>query len=157
MKGRIIMKKLPSISFVAFVIMVFVIAPMTVKAADLNDLPSGGDVEPRAVSTEVRDSGGTPTNTVQAANVGDQAYWMYYSSGGAQSKSVTFMAIPLFDGSPLTAIIQQFGDLSGSPSTNIITPFGVPYWGGGATSGYWLLYVVNNLGESAYTWFEVTP
>ena len=110
----------------------------------------------RAISCYVRDSSGAQVTTVYASHPGDQAYWLYYSSGGTGSNTVTFIVIPYFEGTPLTAQVQVFGDLKGS-TTNIITPFGIPYWGADATSGYWILVVANDSGESAYSVFEVVP
>jgi hypothetical protein len=112
--------------------------------------------KPKAVSCGILDGSGNTVTTVVASSIGDQAYWFHYGSGGVTSNKVTFIAIPIFQGSPLTAIVQVFGGLQGS-STSIVTPFGVPYWGGDATSGRWILIVKSDTGDSAYCLFTVVP
>ena len=111
---------------------------------------------PETISCEVRDSSGASTSTVSALSVGDDAYWFCYGSGGASSTKVTFIAIPLFSGCPQKAIIQVF-ELSPASTTDITTPFGVPFWGSDLTSGRWILIVKNSGGDSAYCLFEVVP
>ena len=110
---------------------------------------------PGTISCEILDGSGNPTTTVTASHIGDLAYWFFYNSGGASSNKVVFIAIPLFENCPLPAIIQVFTP-SGSPTTSIVTPFGIPYWGGDRTSGRWILIVQNDT-DMAYCLFTVVP
>ncbi len=114
-------------------------------------------VEPQAPvsSCDVLDATGTPVSTISASNVGDQSYWFRYNSGGASSTQVLFLAVPLFTGSPIDLIYQRFNP---NGSTNIVTPFGVPYWGGDLTSGTWLhVSVANGDTSPNLCRFIVTP
>ena len=104
------------------------------------------------ISCHVRaPNGATPVTTVPASEYDDKAFWLYYASGGAGANKVIFIVMPLFEGSPLSAQIQVFSP--GGSTTNIITPFGIPFWAEFATSGRWLLLVVNDLGHSVYSLF----
>ncbi len=116
-------------------------------------LELGQPSAPSAVSCEIRDPNGIATTTVEAIRPGEDAYWFVYRSGGAVAQKVTFIAVPLFQTSPLAAQVNVFRPNS---ATNIETPVSIPYWGGDATSGRWVLIVVNDLNESAYCLFNVT-
>jgi hypothetical protein len=99
-------------------------------------------------------SRGDRVSQIVAADMGDESYWFQYNSGGIQSRNVTILAVPVFDGSPLHGIKQEYQPDS---NTNILSPFSVPFWAGNATSGVWVVIVTNDQGNSAMTYFEVVP
>jgi hypothetical protein len=110
----------------------------------------------RAIACEIRDPSGGTTMTVPAFEYGDQSYFFYYISNGVESGKVVFHAIPLFSGSPMVSIDQQF--VLDPPSvTNILTPFGVPFWSQDLTSGDWVLIVRSDQGGAAFCFFRVVP
>ena len=113
-----------------------------------------GDRMP-AIFCEVRvPDASASTHTVSVANYQDQSYWLYYNSGGSVAPSVLFIVVPLSAGSPLKVQIQGFDP--GGSSTNMVTPFGIPFWGGDATLGPWALAV--KAGNQAAVWaFDVVP
>jgi hypothetical protein len=119
-------------------------------------MPDVQSLEPTAVGAQVLDGAGNPAPRIQASNIGHLAYWLYYTSGGTPADVVLMIVVPLFTTSPLAAIIQHF-KLVPASATNIVSPFGIPYWGADMTSGPWALVVANNLGEAALYEFTVVP
>lgn len=118
-------------------------------------LPGFSADSPTAVSCQILDSSGAATTTINQANYGSAANWFSYSSGGAASSTVNFWARPYYSPAVLKTVFQSF-DVTSSPTTNIVTPFGIPFWGGGLTSGVWLLVVYNDTGLGNYCVFTVT-
>jgi len=108
------------------------------------------------VSCTIVDDMGTDVEMISATDVGDAAYFFRYDSGGQVSNRVIFVAIPASASSPLQAVVQQFG-LSPASDTGILTPFGIPFWGGDLTSGPWALIVFNDVGGSNFCLFDVVP
>jgi hypothetical protein len=174
------MKKTLTISFMLSVFLSLVFSVWTVQATTVNAVGEANALDnkvlspgeilqliekyapgftkmaltPSTISCVILDGSGNPTTTVTASDTGDLAYWFLYNSGGASSNKVVFIAIPLFQNCPLSAIVQVF--TVGGSSTSIVTPFGVPYWGGDATSGRWILIVQNDT-DMAYCLFTVVP
>jgi len=97
---------------------------------------------------------GEPLTLVRAAAFGDASYWFEYDSKGVSSDKVTFIAAPVSVSPPMNAIIQVFSPAS---DDDIITPFAIPAWPDGATSGPWVLMVTNDWGASALSLFWVVP
>jgi hypothetical protein len=95
---------------------------------------------------------GLPSPTVNVADVGDRAYFLEYLSDGELDRTVAFVVLPNFEGSPLAGQAQVF---TTNDITNISTPFGVPSWGLDLTAGPWLLIVRKDLGGQAVCPFEV--
>ncbi|MEA3336835.1 MAG: hypothetical protein U9R25_13055 [Chloroflexota bacterium] len=140
------------------------------KASVDQRMPSGADIErrisevvpafderaPSAVSCDVRDSTGTSVTTIPVSHVGDPSNWFYYGSGGAASNTVNFYAFPYSPPGVLTTLFQAF-DVSATPTTSIVTPFGIPFWGGDLTSGVWILVTYNDVGGGNYCVFNVVP
>jgi hypothetical protein len=114
------------------------------------DLDAGTDGG--AIDCRVLDANGDPTDTVVAANFGDQAAWLDYISDGRFDIYVRFIVLPNFEGSPLAGQAQLFPT---HDITNVSTPFGVPTWGLDQTTGPWLLIVRNNRGGQAVCPFTV--
>jgi len=85
---------------------------------------------------------------------GDPGYWLQFRSTGSLATKVRFDVKPLFEGSPAMGQAQRFAT---DFSDVVTTPFGVPDWGGNATSGSWALVVSDNLGRRAICPFEVVP
>ena len=98
------------------------------------------------------DANGDRTDTVLAADFGDQAAWLEYVSDGLFDLNVRFIVLPTFEGSPLAGQVQLF---TTRDITNVSTPFGVPRWGLDQTTGPWLLIVRNNRGGQAVCPFTV--
>ena len=123
---------------------------------------SGGDQPDAAskrlfsdgVSVGVLDPSGGRSTQVMAADVGDASYWFEYLSNGISSGKVTIVAVPVFDGSPLRGIKQEYHPES---HTNILSPFAIPFWAGNATSGLWVVIAASDQGYSAMSYFEVVP
>jgi hypothetical protein len=110
----------------------------------------------KAISVQTLDPNMATTNTVAVSwDPGDPVYWWNYSSGGAQSRKVEFICIPLFSGSNVDLLYHTIAPMGSS--TNIIEPFGIAQWGGDTTLGFWLIVARNDLGEVAYNWFEAVP
>ena len=126
-------------------------------SAALNGVGDAGAEGVAAVDCFVADSAGNPTNVVVALHPGDLSYWMRYNSGGELAMKVRFLAIPLYSNSAVTAIITTLAFPQPGTSTNIETPFGVPYWGSDLTSGPWVLLVLNDNGSTAAYPFDVVP
>ena len=106
-----------------------------------------------AISCDVEDSHGNVTNTVQAANYPlAPVYWLRYQPGTTFTKNVRFVVSPLFSGSPLASQVQVFRPHS---TFEVLTPFGIPFWQNGLTSGLWVLVVQNDSGQSASFRFTV--
>ena len=106
-----------------------------------------------AISCDVEDSHGIVTNTVQAANYPlAPVYWLRYQPGTTFTKNVRFVVSPLFSGSPLASKVQVFRPHS---TFEVLTPFGIPFWQNGLTSGPWVLVVQNDSGQSASFFFTV--
>ncbi len=174
------MKKTLTISFMLSVFLSLVFSVWTVQATTVNAVGEANALDnevlsseeilqliekyapgftekaltPRTISCFIQDGSGNSVTTVTASHLGDLSYWFYYNSGGASSNKVVFIAIPLFENCPLSSIIQVFS-LGGS-STDITTPFGVPFWGGNNTCGKWIL-IVQNDADIAYCLFTVVP
>ncbi len=108
---------------------------------------------PSVSSCAVYDPTGATTTSVTPWNIGAGSYSFEYFSGGVSSTQVDFIVIPLYSGSPLVNQVQTF---SPNSSTNIETPFGIPFWGSDLTSGPWALIVDNKSGNSAVCYFDVT-
>ena len=68
------------------------------------------------------DANGDRTDTVLAADFGDQAAWLEYVSDGLFDLNVRFIVLPTFEGSPLAGQVQLF---TTRDITNVSTPFGV--------------------------------
>lgn len=130
-------------------------------AAEIKAMQRGFGVAPDkigVVGCSITDDSGAMVTEVTAAQpgMGETSYWLSYISNGVASSSVKFAVVPLFTGSPLGSQTQKF-NLSPSSVTNIVTPFGIPYWGSNLTSGNWELIVVNDLNEAAVCPFTVVP
>lgn len=123
------------------------------RQSDTPDIASYGDFS-NGISVDVIGGSGSRVSQVLAADMGDESYWFQYSSNGIQSRNVTFLAVPVFDGSPLHGIKQEYQPES---NTNILSPFSIPFWAGNATSGAWVVIVTNDQGQSAMSYFEVIP
>ena len=120
---------------------------------------NGGDGELRSegsalASCAVEDGTGATVTAVNPLNQGDDAYWFQYNSAGVSSARVEFIAVPLAAGNPMTLIYQRF-EPTATPSTNIVTPFGVPFWASNLTSGNWLLITRNSAGDQNFCFFVV--
>jgi hypothetical protein len=109
--------------------------------------------EPGPVSCQIRDNTGTAVTKLTAMNVGSSGYWLWYS-GGTVATEVVFVVLPLYSGSPMPIQAQVFLPHS---DTEIVTPFGIPFWANNLTSGNWRLIVKNNLGQHAQCDFTVVP
>ena len=77
----------------------------------------------------------------------DTVYWMNYSSNGVSSRTVTFSLVGP-RGSNQVRQSQKF-NVASTPTTNIITPFGIPFWAHNTTSGTWTLTVESNTEATA--------
>ncbi|MFQ5510685.1 MAG: hypothetical protein ACE5EO_02450 [Candidatus Krumholzibacteriia bacterium] len=115
------------------------------------------DKASQVVTCEVQDPNGVSVFNIPPANFGSQSYWLRYNSGGSVATQVTFAIIPLFTGSPLGIALQQFTFPPPGDITDIVTPFGVPFWGSNLTSGPWALVVANDLGEFSVCGFVIGP
>lgn len=105
------------------------------------------------ISCYITDSTGlTVTQIAPSAYPSGPFYWMHYVSGGVSSAEVAFVVLPLFTGSPLVGPKQNFTPNS---STNIETPFGIPFWGSNLTSGPWMLVVQDSANQRASCMFTV--
>lgn len=105
------------------------------------------------VSCQILDSAGTPVTTISTASFGSAANWFYYLSGGQASSTVNFWARPYYAPATLKTVFQSF-NVTTSPTTDIVTPFAIPYWGG-LTRGVWILVVYNDLLVGNYCVFTV--
>lgn len=101
----------------------------------------------------ILDSTGTPVTAINAASFGSAANWFYYLSDGQASSTVNFWARPYYSPATLKTVFQSF-DVTTSPTTDIVTPFAIPSWGG-LTTGVWILVVYNDLGIGNYCGFIV--
>jgi hypothetical protein len=106
------------------------------------------------ISVDVVGSRGNRVSQILAADLGDESYWFQYDSNGIPAGEVTLLAVPVFDGSPLNGIKQDYQPNS---NTSILSPFSIPFWAGNATSGVWVVIATNDQGFSAMTYFEVVP
>lgn len=96
---------------------------------------------------------GIPTTMVTASSQpSGPFYWMLYQGGITVTKQVRFVVAPLFTGSPLAAQVQIFNPNS---TGAVLTPFGIPSWADGLTSGPWMLVVENDSGQTATCYFTV--
>jgi len=141
-----------------------VVAAMAISGvamADTNGMPDG-DFGIDAISCGIEnDTGGSVSAIrVESQDGANGQSWIQYNSGGAASRQVTIALLPFGAGAatnPLKFIFQSF-EPAASPSTNIVTPFGVPFWGGNLTSGQWLGYVANTAGDAPnFCLFTVAP
>ena len=127
-------------------------------AAEIDDLLRRFQVDiaesPTAVQCAVLNNNGQRVTSIPTTEIGDPSFFLKYASGGVFAQQVTFMTVPLFEGSPLTKQVQVF-DLPNPDDTDITTPFGVPVWALDATTGPWLLIVKNDLGDIARCRFTV--
>jgi hypothetical protein len=112
---------------------------------------------PEIVGCDVQDSFGASVTTLNAlSQSGDDSYWMRHNSGGAVAGRVIFVATPVVTGSPLAIVYHNY-ILEPPSSTSIVTPFGIPFWGGDLTSGRWAMITVNDVGGGQTCFFEVVP
>jgi hypothetical protein len=129
-------------------------------AAEINDLLRRLQIDttesPTVVQCAVLNNNGQRVTSIPTTEIGDPSFFLKYASGGVFAQQVTFMTVPLFEGSPLTKQAQVF-DLPNPDDTDITTPFGVPVWALDATTGPWLLIVKNGLGDIARCRFTVVP
>lgn len=111
------------------------------------------DSASKSIGCAIENFEGIVTTTVMAASqpVGP-LYWLLYQPGTTVTQQVRFVVTPLFTGSPLGTQVQIFNPNSAS---DVLTPFGIPSWGKGLTSGPWLLAVQNDSGQSASCNFTV--
>ena len=105
------------------------------------------------VSCQILDSSGTPVTSINTASFGSAANWFYYISDGQVSNTVNFWARPYYSPVTLKTVFQSF-NVTTSPTTDIVTPFAIPYWGG-LTRGVWILVVYNELLVGNYCVFTV--
>jgi hypothetical protein len=106
------------------------------------------------ISCFISDTTGKQVTQITASSLGGPFYWFNYTSAGVSSKSVQFEAVPMFTGSP---VADQKQLLQPNSSTNILTPFGIPFWNANLTSGPWVLVVHNDSGQHATCNFTVVP
>lgn len=92
------------------------------------------------------DDMGQSVDYIKSMGLVDPAYWIHYESHDQYADKVVFVIMPLYHDAPFAGIKQVFVPKS---DMNIITPFGVPFWGGNKTSGPWILIVVNSRGNVA--------
>ncbi|MHC4944023.1 MAG: hypothetical protein ACYTG7_13490 [Planctomycetota bacterium] len=102
----------------------------------------------------ILDADGEWVSEVVAAGLGDASYWIGYSSHGKLTGKVVFAALPIFRGSSATGVKMVTRP---SGSTDILMPFGVPFWSGDRTSGQWLVVAASEKGDFAVSSFEVVP
>ena len=114
---------------------------------DLDAAIAGGGVDCRVLNAN-----GNPTQVVPTTDFGDRSVFIQYISDGLPDRTVRFVVVPNFEGSPLTSQQQLF---TTNDITNVTTPFGVPSWGLDATAGPWLLIVRNDRGGQAVCPFMV--
>jgi hypothetical protein len=80
----------------------------------------------------------------------DHVYWLYYAPAVGASV-LTFKVTPASSSDPLTLQTQKF-----RTSGPVITPFGIPYWSGSATTGSYHLHASDNAGGSANCTFSAS-
>jgi hypothetical protein len=73
----------------------------------------------------------------------DHVYWLYYAPATGATV-LTFKVTPASSSDPLALQTQKF-----RTSGPVITPFGIPYWAGSATTGFYHLHASDNAGGSA--------
>ena len=87
---------------------------------------------------------GIPVSSIKIDRLtgSDKVYWMEYNSNGLRSTRITFTLVGPF-GSNQIKQSQRF-NVASTPTTSIITPFGIPFWANNTTSGKWTLTVESN-------------
>ena len=81
-------------------------------AAEIDDLLRRFHVDiaesPTAVQCAVLNNNGQRVTSIPTTEIGDPSFFLKYASGGVFAQQVTFMTVPLFEGSPLTKQAQVF-------------------------------------------------
>jgi hypothetical protein len=72
---------------------------------------------------------------------------MRYVSNGVRSTTVTFKLVGPRGSNQVSQ--SQLFKVAPTPATNIITPFGIPFWARNTTSGTWTLTVESSTEATA--------
>jgi hypothetical protein len=112
--------------------------------AGTNGIP-GVRGAPTAVSCAIRNDTGQAVSSISIDRLqgADHVYWLNYSPASGATV-LTFKVTPANSTDPLTLQTQKF-----RTSGPVITPFGIPYWAGNATTGFYHLHASDNAGGSA--------
>jgi hypothetical protein len=108
-----------------------------------------------SIHCDIEDAAGNITKTVTAGNYPNSpVYWIRYapSSPTQITAQVRYTITPLFTGGPLASQVQTYTPNSSGP---VLAPFAIPFWGGTATSGSWVVMVQNDAGQQAHFMFTV--
>lgn len=120
----------------------------------LEHAPSVGRGTPNGtLSCSIRNGLGQVVTSITPSVLQTPANWLNFTLGSSRPVNITFTVIPLYDGSPLASIRQQFAPVA---PTSITTPFGIPFWASQLTSGPWLLIVESEFGEFGLCPFTVS-
>jgi hypothetical protein len=100
---------------------------------------------PTAVSCHIRNDSNQNVTSISIDRLQgtDHVYWLYYAPASGATV-LTFKVTPASSSDPLTLQTQRF-----RTSGPVITPFGIPYWSGNATTGFYHLHASDNAGGSA--------
>jgi hypothetical protein len=156
-------KRLLFLSFLVSVFFLFIggklIAGETLNGVDMGDKVGKPKSKPSApaapVCTIYDQVGGTPGQTViQVSDTTERMWWLQQTPSVVPEFQLKFV-VKLNSSSPLTKQVQKF-EFPGGNFGPVITPFGIPFWGGNLTSGPAILKVKDDYGNCTY-FFTVIP